>query len=179
MLLTGSNFEFDHLSEKYNTALLKKIKVYAGKGKTLVLRNLDCIYPALYDLFNKRFALYKTSKQLCSVSYEEYRDKILVHADFKVVLVKSEDDLFAPKADMERLLPSPLINRFEKHIIKQSDVFQSGLDSAGLTSQSTKRPSEESKQSSSGSSKIRQISRKTKGGPNSPKGTFSASTIRT
>ena len=126
VVLTGSNSDFDHLSEQYNKDLIQKIKVHAGDGKTLVMRGLDCIYPALYDLFNKRFASYRGSRQSCSVSYEDYKDTMIIHPEFKVIVVKDESELFRPRADMERVLPSALINRFEKHIIKQADVYEGG-----------------------------------------------------
>ena len=60
-LYVGSQFYRDHHSEDYSLKILNKIQLHMEEGKVLILKNLESVYPALYDLFNQNFT--KVSKK--------------------------------------------------------------------------------------------------------------------
>jgi predicted ribosome-associated RNA-binding protein Tma20 len=57
----GSQLSEDLNQEKYNEKLLNKIQLSLENGDILVLRNMENIYPSLYNLFNQNFT--KTKNQ--------------------------------------------------------------------------------------------------------------------
>ena len=120
--LRGSTFEADRRSGSYATSYLKRLKYYAANGFTVVLQNLEFIYAVLYDLFNQRFSLNDSSLKFCNVTYEDYKDILKIDEKFRVIILKKESDLFTNQKDIERILPSPLMNRFEKHILNLKHV---------------------------------------------------------
>ena len=61
-ILIGSIFIDDVLKEEYTTKILSKIKMNIEKDTILVLKNLESIYPSLYDLFNQNFVKVKGKK---------------------------------------------------------------------------------------------------------------------
>jgi hypothetical protein len=81
------------------------------------MKDLEPIYPNLYDLFNQRFIFSKTSFRYCNISFENRSEVVQIHKDFRCFIIKNEADLFTEAADLEAKLPSPLMNRFEKHIV--------------------------------------------------------------
>lgn len=117
MYLRGSSLKVDQRSVKYTTKYLKKLKYYAAEGFTVVLHDLEFIYAALYDLFNQRFSLKQSALQFCKVSYEDYKDLLKIDKDFRVIILINESDLLTDPKCIEKVLPSPLMNRFEKHIL--------------------------------------------------------------
>lgn len=127
VVLRGSSFKQDRLSEDYNTSYLKQIKYYASNKVILVLKDLDSIYSSLYDLFNKRFSLFDTKVMRCDITFEDYKDFIKIEPQFRVIVIKQISDLFKSKKDMESVLPSPLINRFEKHILTAEDFSKGSI----------------------------------------------------
>ena len=52
----GSQFKNDLQSEEYTLKILNKIQLHMEQGKVLILKNLESVYPALYDLFNKNLS---------------------------------------------------------------------------------------------------------------------------
>ena len=92
----------------------------------MVLKDLEFIYSFLYDLFNQRFNLTNTEFGLCSVTNEEYSDVFKVHREFRCILIKKETDLFVKPEEVEATLPSPLVNRFEKHILNLQNIQKTG-----------------------------------------------------
>ena len=117
----GSSFLFDKNSDKYAYQFLKEFKHYASEGYTLLLDNLDIIYGALYDMFNQRFSSHK-GKKYCSVTFEDFKETIVVQPDFNCFILKEEAQLQAKDSEIERKLPSPLMNRFEKHIFRLENL---------------------------------------------------------
>ena len=87
----------------------------------MVLHKLEFIYAALYDLFNRRFLVSESAMGFCSVTHEDHSDTFQVDYAFRVILLKSDKDLFTDAAHIEKVLPSPLMNRFEKHILGLED----------------------------------------------------------
>jgi hypothetical protein len=121
--LKGSSFQKDKQMNDYAISYLKDLKYYAANGYTVVLHNLEFIYPVLYGLFNQRFSLQESSIKSCYVTYEDYKDLIKIEADFKIILLKDKENLFCLENEIEKKLPSPLMNRFEKHIVNLTDII--------------------------------------------------------
>lgn len=119
--LLGSSLFFDQRSKEYSVKVLSKIKHYSSEPTLLILDNLDIIYGALYDLFNKRFAQARENRY-CNVVYEDFKDTLSIHAQFRCLLFKNETDFRASPKFIEEKLPSPLMNRFEKHLFHLRDL---------------------------------------------------------
>ena len=115
-MIEGSKFQHDTQNQKYYFDILSQIKVHIEKGDFLVLSDLDNIYGILYDLFNQRFSMEENSSSVCQINYGDMKEKIPIHSSFGCIMLKSESD-FLGKKDIEKKLPSPLLNRFEKHIL--------------------------------------------------------------
>ena len=105
----GSQLSDDIDEEKYNKNLLNKIQISLEKGDILVLRNMENIYPSLYNLFNQNFTNIGT-KKFARIAFAEYNILSLVHEDFRAIILVDE------KKIKEKMEDPPFLNRFEKHI---------------------------------------------------------------
>ena len=122
--LVGSKLEFDVRSNEYHIQIIKKIKSLVSKGALIIFHNLECIYGVLYDLFNLRYVENDRSAKMCYITYENLKDPVRIHPNFRCVLLKAETDLVETEANIEKTLPSPLVNRFQKHILNLKDMTQ-------------------------------------------------------
>ena len=112
--MRGSSFFYDKNSKDYSVSILSQIKHYVKESTLLLLDDLDFIYGALYDLFNQRFASKKDSRY-CNVVYEDFKESLSINLKFKCIIFKSQIN-FINQSNFEEKLPSPLMNRFEKHL---------------------------------------------------------------
>ena len=53
----GSKFEADLAREEYALKVLNRIQVNMENGNILILKDLESVYPAMYDLFNQNFTV--------------------------------------------------------------------------------------------------------------------------
>ena len=109
--LIGSQFEEDIDGENYSVKMLNKIQLCMEEGKILILKNLESIYPSLYDLFNQNFTSVG-GKNFSRIALGSSNNILAhVHEDFRCVILvshqKIEDEVEDP----------PFLNRFEKHIV--------------------------------------------------------------
>ena len=105
----GSSFENDQFNEYYSVKILNKILSCMEEGKILILKNLETIYPSLYDLFNQNFTVV-SEKNFARIALGSTNNSLsYVHPNFKCIILVNEDDI-------EKQEP-PFLNRFEKHII--------------------------------------------------------------
>ena len=127
--MIGSKLSFDIKSNQFAIEKIKIIKYFASHGFMIVLKDLECIYGVLYDLFNQRFSedSGKDIKHTCFITYEDMKEPILIHNDFRIILLKSENDLISDTLNIERKLPSPLVNRFQKHILLLHNITNQGI----------------------------------------------------
>ena len=105
----GSNFENDNKEESYIVGLLNKIQYTVSQDNVMILKNLDSIYPSLYDLFNQNFI--KTGNRnyaKISLGYSKTHT-YYVNDNFKCVVLLDSNEI-------ENQDP-PFLNRFEKHIV--------------------------------------------------------------
>ena len=108
--LVGSKYKNDIKSGQYSEEILNKIKYIMESPNILILRDLDMVYPSLYDLFNQNFTNCG-DKKFARIAFEYAKVSSQVNADFHAVVIVN-------KRQIEQLkLDPPFLNRFEKHII--------------------------------------------------------------
>ena len=107
---SGSQMKEDMNKEKYNEKLLNKIQLNLENGDVLVLKNMENIYPSLYNLFNQNFTMLG-GKKFARIAFANYQSYSVVNDDFRAILIVDEEQI---KQKME---DPPLLNRFEKHML--------------------------------------------------------------
>ena len=108
--LVGSKYKNDLKSGKYSEEILNKIKYIMETDNILILRDLDMIYPSLYDLFNQNFTS-MGDKKYARIAFEYAKISSEVNKDFHVIIIVNKNKIEDLKLD------PPFLNRFEKHII--------------------------------------------------------------
>ena len=108
--LVGSKYKKDIKSGKYSEEILNKIKYIMETDTILILRDLDMIYPSLYDLFNQNFTCLG-EKNFARIAFEYSRISSEVNKDFHVIIIVNNNKI------QELKLDPPFLNRFEKHLI--------------------------------------------------------------
>ena len=113
---TGSKFKADKNSLLYYNEMLNKIKEQMENGTILILKDLENIYPALYELFNQSFE-YLPGKKF--VYLGESKSQAFVDDNFKVIVILEKSQIQNQEA--------PFLNRFEKHIFNYSVLLSEEL----------------------------------------------------
>ena len=108
-LYVGSQFYKDHHSEEYSLKILNKIQLHMEEGKVLILKNLESVYPALYDLFNQNFTEYSEKNYARIAVGSSINNFSLVHDEFRCIVSVNYEQIEEEEA--------PFLNRFEKHIV--------------------------------------------------------------
>ena len=118
VFLTGSQFQSDKkAAEKgggYSEDLLNKIQYLMSKDNVVILKNLEVIYPSLYELFNQNYSKIG-DKYFSKIAFASSKSSSEVHRNFRVILLITQDQLDKMKVD------PPLLNRFEKQIVSFKD----------------------------------------------------------
>ena len=112
----GSIFKSDKNNISYSNEILSKIKYQMGTNNILVLKDLESVYPALYELFNQSYTYLEGKK---FVRLGESESLTLVNDNFKVIVL-------VDRKQIEEQEP-PFLNRFEKHIINYSNLLNQDL----------------------------------------------------
>ena len=115
----GSQLYEDLNQEKYNEKLLNKIQLSLENGDILVLRNMENIYPSLYNLFNQNFTTLG-KKRFSRIAFANYNTYSLVHEDFRAIVLVDD------KKIEEKMEDPPFLNRFEKHIFSFEYLMNEG-----------------------------------------------------
>ena len=92
------------------------------KGETIVLKDLETLYPKFYDLFNKNLITIGNEQFARMVLDSNTNERHIVNKNFKCLVVLDKDELL--KED------PPFLNRFEKHLISFKyllNEYQNGL----------------------------------------------------
>ena len=127
----GSKFKADKNREEYSQKVLSKIQVNMENGNILILKDLESVYPALYDLFNQNFTVLSNKKYARLAVGSSVNTFSLVNDNFRCIVNVDIDDIDDQEA--------PFLNRFEKHImsfeylldkelIKESNIIKSNLN---------------------------------------------------
>ena len=101
---SGSKFKLDKNNILYSNDMLNKIKYQMETENILILKDLDSIYPSLYELFNQSFTILDGKKFI-----QLGESKSLVNDKFKAIVLVEKEQI-----DKQE---SPFLSRFEKHII--------------------------------------------------------------
>ena len=108
--LVGSKYKNDIKSGRYSEEILNKIKYIMETDNILILRDLDIIYPSLFDLFNQNFTC-MGDKKFARIAFEYAKISSEVNPNFRVIIIVNQIKIEELKLD------PPFLNRFEKHII--------------------------------------------------------------
>ncbi len=108
--LVGSKYKSDIKSGRYSEEILNKIKYIMETDDILILKDLDMIYPSLYDLFNQNFTI-MGNKQFARIAFEYAKISSEVNKNFHAVVLVNNIQIENLKLD------PPFLNRFEKHIV--------------------------------------------------------------
>ena len=108
-LYIGSQFPNDIKSEEYHLKILNKIQIHMKQGNILVLKNLESVYPALYDLFNQNFT---------EVNNKNYA-RIAIGSSTNVFCCVNDNFRCIVNVDYKQINDEepPFLNRFEKQIV--------------------------------------------------------------
>ena len=101
-LYIGSQFPNDIINEEYYLKILNKIQIHMKQGNILVLKNLEFVYPSLYDLFD-------FSQKNCTYISSPTNIFSLVNDNFRCIVNVDYNQIDKEESDF--------INRFEKQII--------------------------------------------------------------
>ena len=105
-IFIGSKFKSDQNSTYYVDDILYKIKCQMETENIIILKDLEVVYPSLYELFNQNFTYFMNTK---FARLGKSESLTLVNDKFKAIVLIDKENM--PKED------PPFINRFEKHII--------------------------------------------------------------
>ena len=105
----GSRFKKDLKSEEYQFKIINKIQLFMEQGGTIILKDLESVYPALYDLFNQNFTVTSNRNYARITIGKTVNSYCYVNEKFKCIVDLDIDKI--TKQD------PPFLNRFEKHII--------------------------------------------------------------
>ena len=108
--LIGSKYKKDLKTGRYSEEILNKIKYIMETDNVLILRDLDMIYPSLYDLFNQNFTC-MGDKKFARIAFEYAKISSEVNKDFHAIVIVNKNQIKNLKLD------PPFLNRFEKHLV--------------------------------------------------------------
>ena len=104
----GSQFPNDLQNEEYSLKILNKIQLHMEQGNILILKHLESVYPALYDLFNQNFT---------EVNQKNYARIAIGSSNNAFSFVNDEFRcIVSVDSGKENEQEAPFLNRFEKHI---------------------------------------------------------------
>ena len=105
----GSPFEHDKNSEGYALKVLNRIQEHMERGNILILKDLEPVYPSMYDLFNQNFTVIGGKNYSRLAIGSNTNTFAFVNNNFRCIV-----DVKSTKLDEEE---APFLNRFEKHIM--------------------------------------------------------------
>ena len=110
----GSRFEED-MSDDYNYRILSRIILCMERNCILILRDLECIYGSLYDMLNQNYSVVGKRKN-CRVALGANSNPMCyVNDGFRCIVLVDYN-----KVDYA---DPPFLNRFEKQLLRFSDVL--------------------------------------------------------
>ena len=115
----GSKFQNDLQSEEYSLKILNKIQLHMEQGKVLILKNLESVYPALYDLFNQNFHELGNKKFARIAIGSSTSTFSIVSDNFRCIVNVDENQILEEEP--------PFLNRFEKHIVTFDNLLKDEL----------------------------------------------------
>ena len=117
-IFIGSKFKNDFKNDDYHIKIINKIQACMDKGGTVVLKDFDYIYPALYDLLNQNFNVV-TNRNFAIISVGTSNTYSYVNDNFKCIIIVDEDKINNQE--------TPFLNRFEKFIARINVLLSNEL----------------------------------------------------
>jgi hypothetical protein len=115
IVLIGSEFEDDKNHEGYMFKILSDIILYIESGKSIIMKNLDSVYGALYDLFNQNYTIVNKKKN-CRISLGKTNNPMCyVNDDFHCIVIAEKNEI--------RTMDPPFLNRFEKQLLTFDNIL--------------------------------------------------------
>ena len=111
--LIGSKFKNDKNDILYSDDMLQQVKFQMEKNIILILKDLEIIYPALYELFNQNLKEFEGKKYTRLGGLE---NQIYVNNNFKTIVYMNKENI--PESD------PPFLNRFEKHLVSITNILE-------------------------------------------------------
>ena len=113
-----SDEDINKCDNEYNAVLniLLKIQVLMSKEIVLILKNLEILYPSLYELFNKNFYEYGNGNKFVKIYYENTKSLVVVNDMFRIIVLVQKDKL--------NLEEKPFLSRFEKQIFSFKTILK-------------------------------------------------------
>ena len=115
--IIGSKYRSDISSGEYSEEILNKIKYIMETDTVLILKDLDMIYPSLYDVFNQNFTI-MGEKKFARIAFEYAKISSEVNNNFHVIVLVNKSQIKNLKLD------PPFLNRFEKHIFSFDMILE-------------------------------------------------------
>ena len=115
----GSKFKDDLNKEDYTTKIMNKIQIDIESGMFLIFKDLETVYPHMYDLFNQNFTVISNKNYARIAVGNSTNAYCLVNDNFKCIV----------NVDINKIPEEepPFLNRFEKHIITFEDILSEEL----------------------------------------------------
>ena len=104
---------------QYQGRMLSDIIYHIENGKPTTLKNLEHLYPSLYDLFNQNFALFGVRRRCRIALGEYYNPNCYVHPNYSCIILMDQAQMINGDPD------PPFLNRFEKHFLSLNDILDS------------------------------------------------------
>ena len=118
-IVIGSQFKEDYKNEEYHMKIINKIKFYINQGGIIILKDFDCLFPSLYELFSKNFKL-MNHQNFVSISNGSIINIFTkVHEKLKCIVNVEIDKINKQKESF--------VNVFEKHIISYKNLLSEEL----------------------------------------------------
>ena len=115
----GSRFEDDINKEEYSMKMLQKIQICMEQGIITVFKNLESIYPSLYDLFNQNFTIIHQQKYARIAVGNSNNKMTEVNNNFKCIILINQNDIHNQDP--------PFLNRFEKYLFSFENLLNEEL----------------------------------------------------
>ena len=109
-LIIGSKLKKEQ-NTKYEYQRIWPIISSLEKGETIVLKDMDIIYPKLDDLFNNNY----DNSGFTNIILEEKKERFIVNKNFRCVILLNKDEINEHR-------PS-FLNRFEKYLISFGNLL--------------------------------------------------------
>eukprot|EP00897_Mesotaenium_endlicherianum_P004603 jgi/Mesen1/4170/ME000219S03302 len=107
-VIHGSHYRND-CSDDYSYSLLSNIILHMETGRRILLKDVNCIWTALYDMLNQHYT-YVGGRRNCRIALGPYSNPMCyVHPAFRCVVMV--DAAQVPSMD------PPFLNRFEKQVV--------------------------------------------------------------
>ena len=105
-----TQFEINQIEKFNSNQILNKIISIMKEDEVLLLKDLESIYPNLYNLFKQDYTII-SDKKYTSISFESSNNSLsFVHNDFKCIILMDENEI-------EKEERFPFFNLFEKHFL--------------------------------------------------------------